>query len=113
MKRILVIDDDPGIVDLLYEALSMEGFSVEVAGDGEEGLAKYNKGNFDLVITDMNMPKGSGNQVAEHVRKSRRPDTPLVAMTGTPWEVFGPNFDAIVEKPFSLRKITETVENLI
>ncbi len=110
MKLILVIDDDPIIVDFLYEMLSLEGFSAEIAFDGEQGLKKFYKENYDLVITDINMPKADGNTVAEKIRKSNRPGTPIIAISGISGELLGNNFDAIIHKPFSLDTVLKKVK---
>lgn len=113
MKQILVIDDDPIIVELLQETLSMEGFSVEVAVDSEQGFNRYLKIKCNLVITDINMPKANGNTVAEKIRKSDRPDTPVIAISGTPSELAGDAFDSVIQKPFSLDAVLKEVQKFL
>lgn len=58
--KILLIDDDQDILDVYQEFLTAEGFSVEVARDGEEGLAKLHQGGYDLILLDIMMPKVDG-----------------------------------------------------
>ncbi len=112
MKRALIIDDSKEILDMLQMAFEAEGFFVEVAVDGDEGIKKYNAGNFDLVITDLNMPRYDGNKVCKYIKKSKSPDTPVIAMSGTPWALSGDLFDAVIQKPFSLKTLFDQVQQL-
>ena len=80
--RILIVDDEKAIRDFLYEALTrLGGFSVELAENGEEALKKIEKENFDLVLTDMKMPKMDGLQLIAEIAKSK-PETLMVLLTG-------------------------------
>jgi CheY-like chemotaxis protein len=113
--RILLIDDDSQILTSLREALTHVGYEVEVACDGDEGIELIDSGhNCDLVITDITMPRVSGNAVARHIRSSDRRDTPIVAITG-----FGEDaierelFNSVLEKPFKLDVLFGTVRLLI
>lgn len=78
--RILVVDDDPGIGRTLEEMLESDGCQVEVAGDGEEGLAILAARPFDIVISDVVMPKMDGYELYLQVR-ARYPKTPVLLMT--------------------------------
>ena len=60
MARILVVDDEPSIRELIKEVLSMAGHEIDQAGDGSEAVAAVNKKAYDLVIMDRNMPKTDG-----------------------------------------------------
>ena len=110
MKNVLVIDDEENIVKLIDDGLSMFGFSVEAAYDGKEGLKKVEDKNFDLVITDINLPGCSGNDVVEHIRKSSRPDTIVFGISGEHWELNGHPFDAVFQKPFSLMGLMKKIK---
>jgi DNA-binding NtrC family response regulator len=80
--RILVVDDEKEIRELLLKALTrLSNFRVELAEDGEEALKKIEQGNFDLVLTDMRMPKMDGLQLAAEIAKSK-PEILTVLMTG-------------------------------
>ena len=68
MQRILVIDDDPAVTSLLKRGLSYEGFAVETAGSGAEGLAIARERPSDLVILDVMMPGLSGFEVLQRLR---------------------------------------------
>jgi len=67
-KRILVIDDEEPVLDLIQSTLVRRGFTVETARDGEEGLRRIAQTHFDLIICDWKMPGLNGQQVFEHLR---------------------------------------------
>jgi len=81
-NRILVVDDEKEIRDFLYKALSrIGGFHVEVAETAEEALKKIEKDPFDLVLTDLKMPKMDGLQLMAEIAKSK-PEILTIMMTG-------------------------------
>jgi CheY-like chemotaxis protein len=78
--RVLVVDDDAGICRTLAEILSAEGCSVETARDGAEALARVEASHFDVVLTDVVMPKMDGHELFCEIRK-RFPSLPVLMMT--------------------------------
>ena len=81
-NRILVVDDEKEIREMLLKALTrLTEFRVELAGDGEEALKKIEQEDFDLVLTDLKMPKKDGLQLVSDIAKSK-PETLTVLMTG-------------------------------
>ena len=112
MLRILIIDDENSIQKLLYRILKGVGFEVDVASNGYEGIEKYNSNYFDLVITDLEMPYLNGSQVAQNIRKSNRPDTPIIGISGTPELLSEQNFNTIITKPFSIRTFLNEIEKV-
>ena len=112
MHQILVIDDQEFILDTVREALTMNGYEVEVAADGQEGIQKFDDGCFDLVITDMQMPGRDGNNVVEHIRNSDRQFTPVIGFSGTPWLLQKSDFDIVFVKPFSLQDLVDAIQSL-
>ena len=70
--RILVIEDDPSVQEILSQMLMVKGHQVVVASDGEEGIERFKTGPFDLVFTDLGMPKLSGWEVGK-ILKSINP----------------------------------------
>jgi len=81
-ERILVVDDEKAIRDFLYQALTrLGGFVVELAENGEEALKKIEQEDFDLVLTDMKMPKMDGLQLISEIAKFK-PETLMVLLTG-------------------------------
>ena len=110
MEKALVIDDEKNILDILRTLLVKLDFKAKVAHDGMEGIELFENGHdFDLVITDIRMPRVDGNQVAKHIRDSDKPDTPIVAMSGYAKEIDKSLFNFSITKPFRL----ETLINVI
>jgi CheY-like chemotaxis protein len=112
MYRVLVIDDEEMVSDVLSQALSLSGYNVETASGGLEGLQKFEDGLYDLVITDIWMPDMDGHGVAKGIRNSDRPSTPIIGMSGTPWALPGGEFDSIFSKPFDLHSLLNAVGEL-
>jgi DNA-binding response OmpR family regulator len=112
MNRILVIDDEPGISDMIREALTRFGYTVETASNGRQGLQLLKDASFDLVVTDMCMPDLDGAFIVRHVRSSSRPLTPVIGISGTPWLLEGADCDAVLPKPFPLQDLVDTVKHL-
>lgn len=112
MYHILVIDDEETVLNVVQEVLSRAGFKVEIALDGQKGIQKFDKGRFDLVITDILMPEIDGRDVVKHIRNSDRPYTPIIGFSGTPWLFEGIDFDTVFTKPFPLKDLVDSVQNL-
>ena len=112
MGSILVIDDEKLVLNVIETALTSFGYDVEIANDGNEGIRKYDKGIFDLVITDLIMPNIDGIGVIRHIRNSQRRGTPIIGISGTPWVLEGSTVDSVLTKPFPLKVLLDTVEYL-
>lgn len=112
MLSVLVIDDEQMIRDMLCQALSNVDFSVETAEDVSGGIAKFDNGAFDLVITDIRMPGGDGHRVVHHIRNSKRQTTPVIGVSGTPNLLNRGDFDDVLSKPFGIRALIEKARNL-
>lgn len=111
MARALIIDDEKNILNILRTLLVKLDFEVKMAHDGREGIELFEDGHdFDLVITDIRMPRADGNQVAKHIRGSDKPDTPIVAMSGYNDKADGELFDFTLEKPFNLKELMTVVK---
>jgi len=113
MCKILVIDDEAAIVDIVQQALDMYGHNVETATNGREGIAKFDSDCFDLVITDICMPEIDGNGVVQHIRGSDKKYIPVIAISGTAWAVEDDSFDAILEKPFPIKTLIDSVQRFL
>ena len=111
MERILVIDDDEEILNLVSKVLTHMGYDVKVAHDGEEGIRVFDSNQgFGCVITDIHMPKINGNQVAEHIRSADVSDIPVIAITGFDHEEINSKlFHASLMKPFKLQTLVELI----
>ena len=114
MHHVLVIDDQDIITNLLKQALTRFGYRVTIASRGHEGLSFFDKGAFDLVITDLVMPDTDGETIVRHIRDaSRRPHTPVIGMSGTPWLLNKDKFDLVLSKPFSLKDLLKAIQSLL
>lgn len=80
-KRILVIDDEPSALDVLRRILEGEGYEVQAAANGLDGVALFRRQPCDLVITDMVMPVKDGLQTILELR-DEAPDLPIIAISG-------------------------------
>jgi GAF domain-containing protein len=115
--RVLVIDDDPGVRDVLVEMLAALGHSAEPVESGADGLALCASQPFDLVITDLSMPAMSGWEVADAVA-AVRPDLPVGIVTGwgdqvDPEETARHRLSFVLAKPFVLNDIRAAVSRAL
>jgi len=113
MCTILVIDDEKSILRVIEETLTRFGHNVEIAIDGIEGIQKFDDGSYDMVITDLRMPRLDGKGVVQHIRNSHRNSVPILGISGTPWMTQGSGFDAVLSKPFPLQELVESVKKLL
>lgn len=81
MADILIIDDEKAIRKTLSEILGFEGYKIDEAGDGEEGLKKFGQKNYDVVLCDIKMPKIDGLEFLEKAR-AINPDVPIIMISG-------------------------------
>jgi DNA-binding response OmpR family regulator len=77
---VLVVEDEPGIVDFVERGLRKQGFEVDSATDGEAGLARALEPDVELVVLDLMLPKLSGTEVLHRLRQAR-PDLPVIVLT--------------------------------
>jgi DNA-binding response OmpR family regulator len=119
MKRVLVIEDDPDIVELLRYNLEKEGFEVAAREDGESGLKALRADGYDLLILDLMLPQLSGLDVCKEVRREPKLETlPVIMLTARGEEtdrVIGLELgaDDYVTKPFSVREMVARVKALL
>ncbi len=117
-RRILVVDDDPGIRALCAAVLGAEGYEVTEAADGREGLTRALSDEPDLVLLDVNMPILDGYQLAAALREGERTrHLPVVFVTGEPEpEVEGHAYAVgalgFFAKPFEPSALAELVRRL-
>jgi len=111
--KILVIDDELAILNLLKLQLNRIGFMADTANSGEEGLTKINSNRYSLILTDIKMHGVSGDQILRYVKDIKMSPIPVVGMSGTPWLLYQNGFDAILSKPFSLKEAEEVLYTLL
>ncbi len=118
-KRILVVDDEIYIVHILEFSLTMEGYSVLTASDGEEALRMIEREDPDLVVLDIMMPKLDGYEICRRIRQSKRTSTlPVILLSakGRPVDRetgLAAGADDYIAKPFSPRKLLEKIRELL
>lgn len=112
MPKVLVIDDEQMIRELLMQALSLFEFKVDTAENAKGGMAKFDSQLYDLVITDVRTPGVDGHKVVHHVRRSKHQYTPVIGLSGTPWLLHNGDFDDVLHKPFTIRKLIEKAQLL-
>jgi len=115
--KILVVDDEPYITDLLGAALRFEGFSVDVAGSGTDALKMARPARHDLVLLDVMLPDLDGNEVCRRLR-ALGVETPIVFLTAreaTEDKVTGltAGGDDYVTKPFSLEELVARIRAIL
>ena len=115
--RILVVEDEKKIADFIKRGLKEEGYSVDTAADGEEGLAKAISSAPDLVILDVTLPRKNGFEVCRELRARANP-TPVVMLTARAQEtekVLGLELgaDDYVTKPFSITELLARVRAVL
>lgn len=112
-----MIDDEAPIAQLLEDALSADGHSVEIACSGKDGVRKAGLAEYDLVLTDLGMPDMSGWEVADRIR-SAHPGLPVILVTGwgatiTEQEIAASGVAAVVHKPFEIRELLRTASGVL
>ena len=112
--RILLIDDDAAVLEVVSLMLASQGHAVVPAGSGREGLSRLESGeSVDLVLTDLAMPHMSGWDVVRAV-KSRWPAIRVGVVTGTPEHLAGERevVDALIMKPVTLESLREGIRQI-
>jgi len=117
-KRVLLVDDDPEIIDAIRYALESRGYQIFIARDGNQGLAMAEREDPDLVILDMMMPKRSGFLVLEKLRRTRPVPVRVIMITANEGarhkayaEMLG--VDDYIRKPFAMDKLVDAVQRLL
>ncbi|NOY86927.1 MAG: response regulator [Deltaproteobacteria bacterium] len=119
--NILVVDDDPGIQEILRIVLEKQGYRVHIAEDGEKAIDRFLEVEPDLVISDISMPKGDGFNVAILIRSKEREGrkTPILMVSafyddqGNRDNAERCGADAFLSKPFTQRQLLDAVEKLL
>lgn len=117
MSKILIVEDEPSMRMGLTDNLEFEGYEVDSAADGLEGLEKITSNKYNLILLDVMMPKMSGLDVCKNVRK-KGINTPIILLTAKGEEidkVLGLELgaDDYVTKPFSLRELLARVKAIL
>ncbi|MCK5080642.1 MAG: response regulator [Candidatus Moranbacteria bacterium] len=116
-ERILVVDDEKAIRDILSMFLPKEGYDFKLAVNGEDALLAIGEsaGNFDLIISDIDMPRMNGIEMAQNITRK----IPIIFMSGRPSSLERvrltnlPNFAGAVGKPFSLEDLSNMIKKTL
>jgi len=111
--KVLIVDDEASIVDLICFLLEEAGYAVGTARHGEEALGKFNDSSWDAVITDRAMVQMNGEQLAEEIKKAA-PGTPVILMTGLASDTKRPDlFVSVLSKPFTRSALLTAVQTAL
>lgn len=116
MTRILLVDDDPPLREVVRYALAREGFAVEEAADGNAALEKMRGGTYDLIVLDVMMPEMDGLEVCRRVRKTSQIPILFLSSRGEELDkVLGLELggDDYLAKPFSTRELVSRVKAVL
>jgi two-component system, OmpR family, response regulator len=115
IRRILVVDDDDSVREVVCRILAAEGYLIQGASDGNEALEIAAVNQIDLVLLDLNMPGQSGWETFERLRKDH-PLLSVIIITGRSNQVFtalGAGVGALLEKPLDFPRLLQTVSQLL
>ncbi|EAK0445755.1 response regulator transcription factor [Campylobacter lari] len=115
--KILLLEDDLSLNEIISDALSDEGFKVSCVYDAQEALEKAYEENFDLWIFDVKVPKGNGFEVLKELRESAK-NTPAIFLTSLSMlddvkQGFSSGCDDYIKKPFDVDELIIRVKNII
>jgi len=117
MTKILIVEDEIPMLQGLKDNLELEGYTVDAASDGKEGLEKIRSGNFNLILLDVMLPGISGFEICKTIRKENNL-TPVILLTAKGEEidkVLGLELgaDDYITKPFSLRELLARIKTIL
>lgn len=116
MKKILIVEDEPDIQELLAAYLRDAGYEIAIAEDGVEAMTQFQKGTFDLILLDLMLPKIDGFGVCEMIRReSNVPILMLTALDGEQEQLrgFQMEIDDYVTKPFSMPVLLQKIRAIL
>lgn len=117
LLNVLIVDDEPRVLEVVSAYLRCDGHSVSTAASGREALEKFRRNQFDLVVLDRVMPEMSGDQTARFIKQVKH-DMPVIMLTGfgALIEVSGSQpapVDVVLEKPVTLDALRQTIDKLL
>jgi len=111
--RLLVVDDDPSVVNILSFSMKESGYEVDEANDGTEAIELLQNNSYNVAIIDAIMPKMKGAEVCKFI-KSHYPDTYIIGISGYPdslKKLKNEGADIGFTKPFSIDQIKRAIKN--
>lgn len=115
--KILIVEDDNEIINVLKPSLKSDGTCIDIADDGEKGLSMAGTNNYDLIILDYILPKVDGKQICQALRKEGK-DVPIIMLTvkteiSDKIELLNIGADDYVTKPFSLEELKARINSVM
>lgn len=118
--RVLLIEDEEGIVKFVQKSLAAERYTVDVAYDGKDGLRMAMINDYDIIITDILLPRINGTEICAEIRKSNKKNknTPIIILTcksdvETKVNAFEMGADDYLSKPFSFEELLARIRALL
>ena len=117
-KRVLIIDDDEGLIEPLQLAIEAAGYEVLTANDGTEGVIKIERDAPDLVLLDLVMPRRSGLSVLDSIVDNKRLAPRIIMVTGSDESkyrdlAFDRGVDRFIPKPYQIEDLVQAVNELL
>jgi DNA-binding response OmpR family regulator len=117
-KRVLLVDDDPELLESIRIALVMRGYEVLTASDGAEALARVERDRPDLMVLDLVMPRRSGLTVLDRMQRTAMRSTPIIMMTANDEERHRDaaklrGVSVFLSKPFAIEQLLSEVETIL
>ncbi len=117
MQKVLIIDDETDIVEMLSDFLTARGYAISKAYDGEDGLQKFDSDNPDIIMCDIKMPKKDGWDFIEKLRSSKRwvPVIIISALSEPANVMKGYDFEAdyYITKPINLEEVLKALQIML
>jgi two-component system response regulator (stage 0 sporulation protein F) len=115
--KVLIVEDSQDVRNVMAEIVSLFGYDVSVAGDGLEAWNKIASFSYDLIITDMGMPKMGGEDLVRNMRQDDI-DTPVMLVAGVDIKSAKSGNEALtncrfIQKPFTIEDIRQTISLLL
>ncbi len=113
-KRILLVEDERWVRECIKRLLCLDEHTVTEAANGVEASELFGQADFDVVITDYDMPKMAGDELAATIR-DRAPSQPIIMITACAERLRGRcnPVDAVLSKPFGVDELRQTLANLL
>ncbi|MEK6554847.1 MAG: response regulator [Bdellovibrionota bacterium] len=115
--RVLLVEDEPDLRELLSSELELNGYNVIAAGGGQEAFKFFSENEIDLVVSDLKMGLGSGMDLLKSIRDNSTAHTPVILMSGYSdfdnKEASSLGAQMLLHKPFSLESFVSAVEEAL
>jgi len=107
-KRLLLIDDESSLLDLLRRYLERVGYEVETCADPRDAISRFDSDHFAMVVTDFTLPGMNGEELIRQLRQ-KRPDVPALIVSGYPYQPVQSRV-GFLQKPFLPKMLLEAIE---